>query len=115
MVEDIRSNEFVRWLQPDDEPTDPDGSSQGGLPQPVNTFGIPGIVLGGRRELREAAEPIQLTPVGRHLDPSRGPPCGGQVPGPPAERLQAGSGPLVAGIFKEVEQGRQTLFHCLER
>jgi hypothetical protein len=38
-VEDILSNEFVGWLQPDDEPTDPDGNNQGGLPQRVNTFG----------------------------------------------------------------------------
>jgi hypothetical protein len=78
-----------------------------GIPQ--RRRGIPDIVLGGRRELREAAEPVQFAAIGRHPDPGRGPPRGGQVSGSPAERLQAGPGPLVAGILEEDEQGWQTL------
>ena len=71
--------------------------------------GLPSIVLGRSSELREAAQPAELTPAGHHLGACRSRARGGQVPGSARKRVAACRCPLVVGRLQPAEQGRQPL------
>ncbi|HLQ55657.1 MAG TPA: hypothetical protein VK162_15480, partial [Streptosporangiaceae bacterium] len=65
---------------------------QPGCGLPERCRGFADLVLGGRRELRKAAEPVEFAPAGRDPGAGRGRLRGGQVPGPPGERVGLSTG-----------------------
>ena len=85
----------------------------GGLPQ--HRRRVPDLILGRDVELCESAESAELATAVARPDAGRGLPRRSQIWGPPAERRQADSRPLVGRTLEANQQVPQALSYFLER